>query len=360
MLRKETSRRDNKTLSSILILGAVLAACTPETQPDVSQSVESADITSTETDSGSIIENAVPETTLTPEATATPEIVAMPEFENMHDYCIYRAKQVGIDLENLDNSNNLWLVNQPFREHWQDSFENNFQNPDHATHLIIVGAGATNSLQKYEQMPITSGGHKIILWAEAVIVKADGNAQMVLLPVFIENTQNQLLWKDSPWIGRPFWYNEHNSKWFKNDILNIGNTGEKDGGPEGLVARASASVHPDLPLIAPGTVVNLANKYPSAQLISPEFAESEGLLEEPNFDQSAWAKFINTGDPSELSYWTEVDGFDLPFVFPFMDWHVVGNLIDGGNQKLIGDFREWLESYKSEKSPMPQYWTPLP
>jgi len=103
MLRKETSKRESKSLSAVLILGAVLAACTPEAQPDVSQSIESADATSTETGSGSIIENAVPETTPTQEATATPERT---EAENMHEYCIQRAREAGIDLENIDGFGN--------------------------------------------------------------------------------------------------------------------------------------------------------------------------------------------------------------------------------------------------------------
>ncbi len=38
------------------------------------------------------------------------------------------------------------------------------------------------------------------------------------------------------------------------------------------------------------------------------------MIEEPGFDQAAWSRFINTGDPSGLSYWTEVRDLYPPIV----------------------------------------------
>jgi hypothetical protein len=352
MLRKEINRRDSKTLSAVLILGAVLAACAPETQPDVNQTI---------TDSGGIIESTTPqftstvEATPTQEATATPEIIPMPEFENMHEYSIHRAKQVGIDLENLDNSNNLLLVDIPHRKYLQDSFENNFQGI-RDLHLIIVGVGGTNSLAKYEQMPITSGGHKIILWAEAVFIKRDGKAQTVLLPMFIEN-EDGLLWEKGYGMGtNAYWLGKINSKHLKKWVLDMSSTGEKDGGLEGIIALRT---NPNI--LAPGTMISLKTIYPSAQ-IYPQYARNEGLIEEPIFDRDAWTQFTNTGDPSGLSYWTKVDGFDLPFVFPFVAWSGEADVEESKNQKLIEDFKMWVEDYSpvSNKLPLPQYWTPIP
>jgi len=364
MARKETSRRDSKTLSAILILGAVLASCSPEVraqenQPDVSQVAP---------DSSDIIESATPqftptvEATPTQEVTATPEIIAMPEFENMHDYCIYRAKQVGIDLENLDNSNNLWLTRHPYRENLQNNFESNFQNSNNNVFLIVVGAGNTNGRAEYDNMVITSGGHKVILWAEAVMVRADGQAQMVLLPITIENTQNGALWRKYPWTTRPTWEGEFISEGYKNIIVNMI---DQHADPESFVAwRSLASTAHFILSVMPGTIINLAPEYPSTR-VHPELYNNDGMIEEPDFDQAAWSRFINTGDPSGLSYWTEVDGFELPFVFPYLTWHSENNLKNYGNENFVADFLKWREEFTLPdsplyRSPLSQNWSPLP
>ena len=153
-----------------------MAACAPEgqaqeTRPAVTQTIGT-------TSTAEILETATPENPPTQEATSTPEATATPEASEMHEYAIRRAKEVGIDLENLDNSNNLWFVNHPQREQMQNNFENNFQNPDSYIYLFVVGAGATDSEQKYNQMVTTDGGHKILSWVEAVVIRADGEAQM--------------------------------------------------------------------------------------------------------------------------------------------------------------------------------------
>jgi hypothetical protein len=83
MSRKETSRREFNRLATTVILGAVLAACTPmgqaqETRPNVTQSIDGLqaseeDLTSTATST------ATPENTPTTTATATPESSPTPK-----------------------------------------------------------------------------------------------------------------------------------------------------------------------------------------------------------------------------------------------------------------------------------------
>jgi hypothetical protein len=92
MYRKETCRREFNRIATTVILGAVLAACTPEgqaqeTRPAVTQTIDGLDIPgeSEEAIVETITATNTPEATATPEntptvtATATPENTATPE-----------------------------------------------------------------------------------------------------------------------------------------------------------------------------------------------------------------------------------------------------------------------------------------
>jgi hypothetical protein len=379
MYRRETSRREVYRLATILILCAILAACTPEgqaqeTRPAVTQTIDGLDVageseeaiveTLTSTATNPPKATATPENTPTPAATSTPEATATPEASEMHEYAIRRAKEVGIDLENLDNSNNLWFVNHPQREQMQNNFENNFQNPDSYMYLFVVGAGATDSEQKYNQMLTTTGSHKILSWVEAVVIRADGEVQMLLLPFRIEDLENNnRVWVKLPQVGTPIWHDQHNSEAEKRRwIFNL----ERLGGAISSIAwRSSVANAPDHRSIVPGTMIALPPQYPSA-IANPNLAANDGMLEEPSFEQTAWTEFINTGDPSGLSYWTTTGGLDLPFVFPNVSWSLENALADYEGQEFFDEFKKWLDGYLDNQlqipthHPMPQNWTPLP
>ena len=230
-------------------------------------------------------------------------------------------------------------------------------------YLFVVGAGATDSEQKYNQMLTTAGGHKILSWVEAVVIRADGEAQMLLLPYNIENLENNRVWIKLPQVGTQIWHDQHNSGGEKKDwIFNL----ERAGGAISSIAwRSSVANAPDHRSIVPGTMVALPPQYPSA-ITNPHLAANDSMLEEPSFEQTAWSEFINTGDPSGLSYWTRVDGLDLPFVFPNVSWSLENALADYGEQEFVEEFEKWIGGYIANQfqitthHPMPKNWTTLP
>ena len=165
-----------------------------------------------------------------------------------------------------------------------------------------------------------------------------------------------------PQVGSPIWHDEINSKHTKTAFIT--NLEERAGAMSYIAWLSSYANAPDHRSIVPGTMVALPPQYPSA-IANPNLAANDGMLEEPSFEQTVWSEFINTGNPSGLSYWTTTDGLDLPFVFPNVSWSLENALADYGEQEFVEEFQQWREDYLNirfdEKRPsMPKNWTTLP
>jgi len=191
MFTKETRKREFFRIATIIIFSAVLAACVPiitaqETLPAITQAsdsgVEIVPATTIPEPSATLENTPTPENTSIPSATATTEATATPEkteAENMHEYCIQKAKEVGIDLDNLENSNNLWLTEHQGLEGLEEAFNTSFTDGRIFKTMIVVDVDSLNSQTRYNSAPTTAEGKKIMGWMEAIYKKADGQYQLV-------------------------------------------------------------------------------------------------------------------------------------------------------------------------------------
>jgi hypothetical protein len=357
MLRKEINRRDSKTLSAVLILGAVLAACTPEAQPDVSQSIESADATSTETGSGSIIENAVPETTPTQEATATPERT---EAENMHEYCIQRAREAGIDLENIDNSNNLWFSENQYLEGFMEGFETSFSDDRVFKTMLVVGIDSLNSQARYDQAPTTADGKKIMAWIEAIYKNVNGQYQMVLLPINIWSIETELMWDKSPIFSPPRYATKIDSGHkFRHFIDNY----DYEYNPDYDFRVSFMSNYAKQGYwMGPGAFINFDSEYPGNE----EFIGGAGMIEDPSYSEEQLLDFRSTGNADFFPYFMidKKTGVKTPFIYPFVNYATFSKTDDYQNQTFIEELVSWTNDSQQWRNPdgppFPQHWQTLP
>jgi hypothetical protein len=224
MFTKETRKREFFRLAAIVIFSAVLTACVPintvqETRPAITQTVDSGveiDPAAASLEPIATLENTVtpentpiPSATATTEATATLEATATPEkteAEKMHEYCIQKAKEVGIDLDNLENSNNLWLTEHQGLEGLEEAFNTSFTDDRIFKTMIVVDVDSLNSQTRYNSAPTTADGKKIMGWMEAIYKKADGQYQLVLLPTNIWDIKDEIMWEKQAIFGGPQYY----------------------------------------------------------------------------------------------------------------------------------------------------------
>ena len=370
MSREELSRRDFHRLASMLILGAVLAACTPEgqaqeTKPAVTQTIDDLDSIPAVTSTAEILKTSTPENTPTMTATATPEHTATPEkseAEKMHEYCIQRAKEVGIDLENLANSNNLWLTEHPNFASLQEALDNNFSEPDQIFKtMIVVGLDSLNSESRYNLAPTTAANKKIMTWLEAVYKKADGHYQMVLLPTNIWDIDQELMWSKQAIFGGPQYYSGVNNKHSFNNIIS------------GL---SSPNYNPDLDwgalftgnlarqnyYIGPGAIISFDSDYPA-----DETTGGSGTLEIPSFSEEQMLEFQNMGNVEFFPYSIKdsATGINRAFIYPFINYGVTTKLDQFQEQSFITEFVSWFRGDNSQwlnpdGPPYPRYWQALP
>jgi hypothetical protein len=359
MLRKEINRRDSKTLSAVLILGAVLAACTPEAQPDVSQSIESADATSTETGSGSIIENAVPETTPTQEATATPERT---EAENMHEYCIQRAREAGIDLENIDNSNNLWFSEIQGLEDLLEGLETSVSNDGASKTMLVVGIDFLNSQARYDQAPTTADGKKIMSWYEVIYKNASGQYQMALLPNNIWEIEEEMMWSKNTIFSPPQYFEPGQGKIIFGHTITDWSQMTSNLNPTLTFQNDTMSNYARQGYwVGPGAFINFDSDYPGTA--PPGGA---GMIEEPSYSEEQMLDFRSTGNTDFFPYFITdpQTGIKKPFIYPFVNYATYSTIDRYQNQTFWEELANWHSDggpwQNPDGPPFPQHWQALP
>jgi hypothetical protein len=372
MAGKEFGRREFLKLGTTVILGAVLAACTPEgqaqeTRPAITQTIDGLDvpgeseeaivetITNTATDTPEL--TTTPENTPTPEATSTPEATATPEASEMHEYAIRRAKEVGIDLENLDNSNNLWLTEIQGLESLQEAFETSFSDDRIFKTMIVVGLDSLNSQARYDQAPTTTDNKKIMSWIEAVYKDTNGQYQMVLLPTHIWYLEKELMWNKSAIFGRPQYATDINSKHMFNHLIN----NFPHYNPDYRFAAACVGNQATQNYyIGPGAFISFDSDYPTST------AGGAGTLEEPNFSEEQMLDFQNTGNAEFFPYFM-IDpktGIKQPIIYPFINYGTLVKLDNYQEQAFVEEYVNWFTDItlwgNPDGPPWPRHWQPLP
>jgi len=358
------SRRDFNRLATTVILGAVLAACTPEGQaqeikPAITQTIDGLDVPGEGEEAiiETITATSTPEHTATPENTATPEKT---EAENMHEYCIQRAKEVGIDLENLADSNNLWLTEIQGLENLQEAFETSFSDDRVFKTMLVVGIDSLNSQARYDQAPTTAANKKIMGWLEAVYQTASGQYQMVLLPVEIWDIEKELMWDKSPIISPPRYATDINSGHAFTDL--ISNYSAPYLNPSFKYAELFTISYAQQDYwMGPGAFINFDSEYPGNE----EFTGGAGMIEDPSYSEEQMLDFRSTGNTDFFPYFMidNKTGIEIPFIYPFINYATLSETDNYQNQAFIEEVLTWWfdeQWLNPDGPPPPQHWQTLP
>lgn len=197
----------------VIVALMLLTSCAPgvilEVNPTLTQATEIPAGSIDPTISPTPVASNTPENTATITATIPPTHTATPEkieAENMHEYCIEKAKEVGIDLDNFANSDNLWLTEIQGLEDFQEAFNTSFSDDRTFKTMIVVGFDSLNSQARYDQAPSTDANKKIMSWLEAVYKNANGQYQMVLLPTEIWDVEQKTMWLKQTIFGGAQYY----------------------------------------------------------------------------------------------------------------------------------------------------------
>jgi hypothetical protein len=182
MAGKEFGRREFLKLGTTIILGAVLAACTPEgqaqeTRPAVTQTVDSPESTLTNEEILELVtkpltptpteENtATPESTATPEATATP---ATPEFPS----------DLVFDPSEQFNRGEFAFID------WGGGYRTI------ATNIKI----RTQDVHYNEPFTMLNGRYYVQAWADAWFQEEDNTGHHVSIPLVVFDTENYMSWQ---------------------------------------------------------------------------------------------------------------------------------------------------------------------
>ena len=348
-------------VSSMLLTGCVPEGGIIEVKPAVTQAIDSAEPApeeeTTELGTDTVIASPTLENTPTQAATATPEKT---EEERMHEYCIKRAKEVGIDLENFANSNNLWVTEHQGLAGLEEAFNTSFTDDRTFKTMIVVGYDSLNSQSRYDKAQTTAEGRKIMGWLEAIYKKADGNYQLVLLPTHIWDIKSELMWDKSPDFGGPRFDTEINSKAAFKNIIN--NYSSPDYNPDYKYAVSLFANYIKQGIwVGSGAFINFDSDYPDSE------AGGAGTLEEPGFTAEEHAQFQQIGEVSIFPYFLIDSNTKLkqPIIYPFVNSASSSRTNNYANQTFIveavawstGDTRQWNNP---KGPPFPRHWEKMP
>ena len=379
---KETSGLILFRLGTLVIFSAVLAACVPggsiiEIKPAITQAAENP-TPSEETEvtlepgvetsvvpeaSPTVIASPTPENTPIPSATATKEATATPEkteAENMHEYCIQKAKAVGIDLENLENSNNLWLTEHQGLEGLEEAFNTSFTDGRIFKTMIVVDVDSLNSQTRYNSAPTTADGKKIMGWMEAIYKKADGQYQLVLLPTNIWDIKNEIMWSKTPSFGGPQYYTGVYNKHAFNNIIN--NYSSPNYNPDyDYFAAFIGNYAKQGSWIGPGAFISFDSDYPAMT------AGGAGTLEEPPFSQEQQLQFQQTGETDFFPYFMldQNSKIKKPIIYPFINYGTLSKTDNYPDQAFVEEFVNWFTGENRQflnpaGPPYIRHWQALP
>ncbi|MDY0282515.1 MAG: hypothetical protein RBR35_18380 [Salinivirgaceae bacterium] len=372
-----------KALAGAIVSTMLLAGCVPgngiiEVKPAITQAIDNPDPTPEEDTELGIdvvivspessqtviasptLENTVPTAMATAEATAPQEATATPEKteeERMHEYCIQRAKEVGIDLENFANSNNLWVTEHQGLASLEEAFNTSFTDDRTFKVMVVVGYDSLNSQSRYDKAPTTAEGKKIMSWLEAVYKKANGNYQLVLLPIQIWDIVSKIMYDKPPSFGGPRYATDINSKHSFNSLIKNGLY------PDGEIYNPdwdNFSIYVMNYIVqnvwmGPGALISFNSDYPESG-ISPE---------KPSFNTKEHSQFQQTGDANFFPYFTIEPNTKLkqPFSYPFEDYGTLSRTDNYDvDQVFIEEVQNWYynEMFNPTGQPYIRHWKTLP
>ena len=331
MFTKETRIREFFRLAAIVILSAVLAACVPiitvqETRPAITQTVDSGveiDPAAASPEPSATLENTpTPENTptatatATPKNTPTPESTAIPEAMTQAEI---RAEilAAGVNLDDLASSKDEWTKSHKSIDTIQNFIDNlNFSTAtENFVTTIVIGLEGVESLEELDQALLTDGGWKLTSFAKLAYKSADGNWQIIKVPLSAYHPEDDLFW-------------------IKGTSNASGHNFE-----DGDFIQADENGHIYIPLLRPWIVKSIFNNYHyglgsfiqlfTAWVENPEYANNDGVLgDPPRYCEEQLLEFRRTGDPSIFGY-QDRDGY--PIFWPIVTFNADLSNLDSYN-----------------------------
>ncbi|MDD2522376.1 MAG: hypothetical protein PHW11_06135 [Anaerolineaceae bacterium] len=315
-------RRATVKLSILVMISAVLAACVPittaqETLPAITQTfdygVEIDPATASPEPSPTPENTPVPSATATKEATATPKFTATPEATTIPEamsQAEIRAeiRAAGVNLDDLANSKDEWTSSHVALETIQNSIDNlNFNTEtENFVTTVVIGLEGVENLEELDQAVLTDGGWKLTSFAKLAYKSADGNWQIIKVPLNAYRAEDDLFWYKSTSNG-----SGHNFIDGKEVI-------QPDENGHLLIqflrfwflSCYKANYHYGL-----GSFIQLF----TAWIEHPRWANNDGVLgDPPRYTEEQLIEFRRTGDPSIFGY-QDRDGY--PIFWPIVTFN---------------------------------------
>jgi hypothetical protein len=294
----------------LFFLSLVLGACNPivtaqETEPVASQTledlqaneefnIETVIVTEEATATTTITPTIAPTLTATPSPTPTPtlspeEVAAAIQADIRDEILSY-----GINLDDLANSKNEWARNhkaidsiQAYLDH--DNFNREQEGSPRTVMLDIEGV---KTQKEFDLALVTDGGWKILSYAKIAYKMANGDWQIIKVPLSAYNEEDDVLWEKYPGtiMGQIIHDGEDKERKFR--VMELV--------PEEGMARL-------------WTLINLIWNYHSGTgsfitlftgwVEDPRLANNDCVLgDPPRYSEEDLIYFRETGDPSIFGY----------------------------------------------------------
>ena len=304
MFREELSRRDFHRLASMLILGAVLAACTPEgqaqeTKPAVTQTIDDLDSIPTVTNTVEIQKTSTPENTPTINATATPEITTTPEAMTQAEI---RAEilAAGVNLDDLASSRDEWTSSYMYLEDLQNDIDHlNFDSGKEGwVTAVVIDVEGVTSQEEFDQALVTDGGWKILSYLKVAYKMANGDWQIIKVPLMAYSMEDEVLWNKMVYTISGQYIDDKETTIEK--IENILTNPRLSMDRYWELSNQFADYHSGI-----GSFIKLFTAWPE----DPKYANNDCIVgEPPRYTEEQLVYFRETGDPSIFGY-QDSDGY---------------------------------------------------
>jgi hypothetical protein len=294
----------------VSFLSLALAACAPtalaqETQPAVTQTIVATEteiasatpeVSVTPENTPTITATATPENTATPDATATPE---MTEQEKIRAEIL----AAGINLDDLANSENEWVKNFITIDNIQEDIDNyNFgTRKENWIITIVIDIEGVKNQEEFDQALVTDAGWKILSFAKLAYKMANGDWQIIKVPLSAYSVEEEVLWRKVPnTISGQMIYDQEDTEEYLNAFLVKKLVPEEGFARLWTLSNLSRDYHSGT-----GSIIKIF----TGSSLDPKYANNDCIIGDlPRYSEEQLIYFRETGDPSIFGY-QDSDGY---------------------------------------------------
>jgi hypothetical protein len=246
---------------------------------------------------------------------STPTATLSPEEAPAAEQAAIRAEVLsyGIDLDDLANSDNDYISNNPSVELWQEQLNHSFDSTEvDSETMVVLDIKQLHSEAEYNRAVTTDGGWKFVIWAKVAYKTNDHLWATANLPLYAYNADTETIWMKFPEATQqPVTITEMPIQ----GLFNALSPNEPNRGIayiQGVFERQGDYY------LDTGAVFKLYTEYPD-----PNSSNGDGELGEiPRYSIAQLELFRSTGDASIFEY-QAADG-DY-FIWPFYSFFSVSH-----------------------------------